>query len=114
MIQKVVRKANLGDFSEVRDNLSYWLSKQPEERVESVEYLRRMHHGSSARLQSLLALFNAHRVEYIIVGAYALAYHGAPRSTGDMDILVRPHPENAQTNGEGAGRIWFWLSWFRG
>lgn len=30
------------------------------------------------------------------MGAYALAYHGAPRYTGDMDILVRPHPENAQ------------------
>src|SRR5512139_2427835 len=46
--------------------------------------------------RDLLALFNAHRVEYIIVGAHALAYHGAPRYTGDMDILVRPHPENAK------------------
>jgi len=46
--------------------------------------------------RDLLALFNAHHVEYIIVGAHALAYHGAPRYTGDMDILVRPHPENAK------------------
>jgi len=46
--------------------------------------------------RDLLALFNAHKVEYIIVGAYALAYHGAPRYTGDMDILVRPDAENAQ------------------
>ena len=46
--------------------------------------------------RDLLALFNAHRVEYIIVGAHALAYHGAPRYTGDMGILVRPHPENAK------------------
>jgi hypothetical protein len=46
--------------------------------------------------RDLLALFNAHRVDYIIVGAYALAYHGAPRYTGDMDILVRPDSENAQ------------------
>lgn len=45
--------------------------------------------------RDLLALFNAHEVDYIIVGAYALAYHGAPRYTGDMDILVRPDSENA-------------------
>jgi len=41
-------------------------------------------------------LLNAHRVEYVVVGAYALALHGAPRYTGDMDILVRPTPGNAE------------------
>ena len=46
--------------------------------------------------KDLFALFNAHKVDYLIVGAYALAYHGAPRYTGDMDILVRPSPENAR------------------
>ena len=45
--------------------------------------------------KDLLALFNAHKVDYIIVGAHALAYHGAPRYTGDIDILVRPDSENA-------------------
>ena len=51
MIQRVVKKANLGEFSEVKDNLSYWLSRTPEERIAAVEFLRRQHHGSSARLQ---------------------------------------------------------------
>jgi len=46
--------------------------------------------------RDLLALFNAHKVDYTIVGAHALAYHGAPRYTGDMDILVRPDLENAK------------------
>lgn len=46
--------------------------------------------------KELLALFNAHRVDYTIVGAYALAHHGVPRYTGDMDILVRPDPRNAE------------------
>lgn len=45
--------------------------------------------------RELLALFNGQKVEYIIVGAYALAYHGAPRFTGDIDVYVRPTPENA-------------------
>jgi hypothetical protein len=37
----------------------------------------------------------AHGVDFVVVGAYALAYHGAPRFTGDLDILVRPTLENA-------------------
>jgi hypothetical protein len=46
--------------------------------------------------KELLALFNAHNVDYTIVGAYALAFHGAPRYTGDLDILVRPDRENSE------------------
>jgi hypothetical protein len=46
--------------------------------------------------RDLLALFNEHKVDYIIVGAYALAFHGAPRYTGDIDILVKPDALNAQ------------------
>ena len=46
--------------------------------------------------RDLLALFNARRVEYVVVGAHALAFHGAPRFTGDMDILVRPGTRNAR------------------
>jgi hypothetical protein len=34
-------------------------------------------------------------VDFLIVGAYALAAHGFPRTTGDIDIFVRPAPENA-------------------
>jgi len=45
----------------------------------------------------LLALFNGHKVNYLIVGAHALAFHGAPRYTGDMDVFVQPSPVNAKT-----------------
>jgi hypothetical protein len=34
--------------------------------------------------------------EFVVVGAHAMALHGVPRSTGDLDVLVRPTPENAQ------------------
>src|SRR5580765_8013698 len=37
----------------------------------------------------------AHRAEFLIVGAYALAFHGAPRFTGDLDLFVRPTVLNA-------------------
>ena len=45
--------------------------------------------------KDLLALFNKHRVEYLIAGAYALAFHGAPRFTGDIDLFVRANADNA-------------------
>jgi len=35
--------------------------------------------------KELSELFNAHKVQYLIVGGYALAYHGAPRYTGDIE-----------------------------
>lgn len=43
----------------------------------------------------LLECFNAASVKVIIVGAYALAFHGAPRMTGDLDLLVQPSADNA-------------------
>ena len=46
--------------------------------------------------KELLELFNNHKVEYLIVGGYALAFHGAPRVTGDIDLFVRPTDENAE------------------
>ena len=46
--------------------------------------------------KELLELLNAHKVEYVIVGAHALAYHGSPRYTGDIDVFVRPSTENAR------------------
>ena len=45
--------------------------------------------------RDLFALLNEHMVEYLIVGGYALAFHGAPRFTGDIDIFVRPDVQNA-------------------
>ena len=38
---------------------------------------------------------NKKKVEYAIVGAYALAYHGHPRATGDIDFWIRPNRGNA-------------------
>jgi hypothetical protein len=44
----------------------------------------------------LLLEFNAHNVEYMIVGAHALAVYGHVRATKDLDVWVRPDPENAK------------------
>jgi len=46
--------------------------------------------------RNLLELFNKFKVDYIIVGAYALGFHGVPRYTGDLDILVKADSINAR------------------
>ena len=45
--------------------------------------------------KELLELLNSRGAEYLIVGGYALALHGAPRYTGDLDVYVKPDPDNA-------------------
>ena len=42
------------------------------------------------------ALLTAHHVEFVVIGAHALAFHGAPRFTGDLDLLVQPTQENGR------------------
>jgi hypothetical protein len=45
--------------------------------------------------RDLLSAFNDRGVEYLVVGAHALAAHGHVRATKDLDVLVRPDPANA-------------------
>ena len=46
--------------------------------------------------KDMLSCLKDEEVDFIIVGAYALAAHGFPRATGDIDIWVRNNFENAQ------------------
>jgi|ERR1041385_1582031 hypothetical protein len=45
--------------------------------------------------KDMLSCLKDERVDFLLVGAYALAAHGFPRATGDLDIWVRNDPENA-------------------
>src|SRR5580693_1268716 len=45
--------------------------------------------------KELLSVLNAHRVKYLVVGAYAVSIHAQPRATKDLDILVKPDAGNA-------------------
>jgi hypothetical protein len=47
-------------------------------------------------LNEFVMLLNSRKVEYLVVGGYAVAFHGHPRFTGDIDFLVRSTPDNAQ------------------
>lgn len=43
-----------------------------------------------------IAALNRNNVEYVVVGAFALAFHGSPRATGDIDFWIRPTKSNAE------------------
>lgn len=49
--------------------------------------------------KEMLSTLSDERVEFIVVGAYALAVYGFPRATGDIDIWIRRSSDNAQ-------RVW--------
>ena len=47
-------------------------------------------------LREFIVLLNSRKVEYLVVGGHAVAFHGHPRFTGDIDFFIRPTPDNAE------------------
>lgn len=45
--------------------------------------------------KEFLKLLNAHQVEYLLIGGYAVGYYGYPRATADMDIWIAANTANA-------------------
>lgn len=48
-------------------------------------------------LREFIALLTSHGAEFVVVGGHAVAYHGYPRFTGDIDLFVRPSADNARS-----------------
>ena len=46
--------------------------------------------------KELLNLLNSHKVVYLLIGGYAVGYHGYPRATQNIDLWIAVHPDNAQ------------------
>jgi len=61
--------------------------------------------GLNPDFVDLLEALREADVEFVIVGAHAMAAHGVPRATGDLDVLVRPTRENARRVLEGLRRF---------
>ncbi len=45
--------------------------------------------------KEFLQLLNSNEIEYLVIGGYAVGYHGYPRATGDMDIWIAINEKNA-------------------
>ena len=54
-----------------------------------------------------VAALNKNKVENVIVGSFALAFHGYPRATGDIDFWIRPTPGNAEALFRALGEFGF-------
>lgn len=54
----------------------------------------------------ILSAFSDENVEYLLVGAFAMSFHGYPRATGDIDLWIRRSEENS-------GKVWRALEKFR-
>jgi hypothetical protein len=50
----------------------------------------------SQDFKEFIQLLNAHKIDYLVVGGYAVAIHGFPRTTGDIDFWIKPEKENAE------------------
>ena len=50
----------------------------------------------SQDFRDLLEALSAEAVRFLVVGAFAMAFHGVPRATGDLDIWVASEPDNAR------------------
>ncbi|MBN2541871.1 hypothetical protein JXI42_03315 [bacterium] len=46
--------------------------------------------------KEFLKLLNEHKIKYLIIGGFAVAFHGYPRTTGDLDIWIEINPDNAE------------------
>ena len=53
MIKNVIKKGNWDENLQKEADLTYWLTRSPQERIETVEILRRQYDGSTARLQRI-------------------------------------------------------------
>ena len=58
------------------------------------------------RLLSLLRALNREGVEYVVVGAVALGLHGFARATEDLDLFVRPTPDNVARFKRALSALW--------
>lgn len=47
-------------------------------------------------LSEFIGLLTSHRIDFLVVGGHAVAFHGYPRYTGDIDIFLRPESDNAR------------------
>ncbi len=57
-MDKTIKKIPLSEHDQIKEDLAYWLSKTPAERLEAVEILRRQYYGNSDRLQRVVKVID--------------------------------------------------------
>lgn len=88
---------SVGKLSDPSNDVGYWLTRTPEERLarwNTCEGWLMDTMPLPPDFKEFLRLLNSARIEYLVVGGYAVAFHGYPRPTGDLDIWVAVSPAN--------------------
>ena len=97
-MEKVARLFTSFEAVDDADREAY-AQMSPRQRIEMLLWLRRsmVKEGdeSAERWKEFLQLLNSRGAEYVVVGAFALAFHSEPRFTGDLDLLIHRTLENA-------------------
>jgi hypothetical protein len=97
MASREIKKLEL---SAEGNDLEFWMTRTPVERLTALGVLRDRY----ARLKRMdiqpdfkdfITLLNKNNVVYLVVGGFAVAQHGYPRFTADIDFWVKADPENA-------------------
>jgi hypothetical protein len=88
------------DLSSQGNDLEFWMTQSPADRLAALRVLR-VRYGRLKRMdiqpdfKDLIALLNQYGVVFLVVGGFAVAHHGYPRFTGDIDFWLKTDPENA-------------------
>lgn len=106
----VGRIVNMHEHDQTAEDIKHWLTKSASERLYTVTYLTAQSlPGSLDQIKTKVIdsklviyplferfyeLLNQHKVEYLTVGGYAMAYFGLPRYSDDLDIWVNPSQAN--------------------
>jgi Zn/Cd-binding protein ZinT len=92
VVNRVARDRQSSDFA-------YWQSCPPAERIAALEEIRHEYHQwkyhAEPRLQEFLQSLNDNDVRYLLIGGYAVAFHGHPRYTKDLDVWIEMTAGNA-------------------
>jgi len=93
----IIRKGNI---KEQGNDFLFWQSQPFELRLSTVEEIRveynTFKYGFNKDFNEFIALLNANDVKYLIVGGYAVGFHGYPRYTKDLDIWILISHKNAE------------------
>jgi hypothetical protein len=96
-IAPVVTIKNLHDKG---SDFAYWQKQTPQNRIDALEQVREEYnfwkYGTNKDLKEFVAILNSNDVRYLVIGGYALAFHGHPRYTKDLDIWIENSPGNAE------------------
>ncbi|MFZ6012073.1 MAG: hypothetical protein ACOYXT_17155, partial [Bacteroidota bacterium] len=93
MIEKII---HVFHFGQAPDDSIYWNRMSDETKnvlLQQIEH--RLYQFESGKLEpdikKMIDLLNQHKIEYLLVGGYAVVYHGHRRKMGDFDVWINPN-----------------------